>query len=274
MKLIRHILKMSVLLIVVFAITSALVYFVKSPSSSATGWSFGNAKSPSVSINDNRVQIKNYRDIDWQKLSEIPEDLPQAKQQIEQIKQQGYRTREFLLSDIQALKVVVSHFSVISEVAHLFILFELKDKSVIGLSVEARKEEGEEYTLFGGLTAKFEVIHLLGSHNDLIGLRQIREEDIYIYPIKAKPEEAQALFKVAAERINQLDKKPELYHLFFKNCTTEIVALVNQLSDQKYPRLVQHFSPGNAGKVLYDLDLIDIKASSFDEVQKLTLYRP
>jgi len=255
---------------VVLTIISIVIYFVKSPSSSSS-WSLGNARSPSVSITSDQVQIENFRDIDWLALNKTPDHLTHIKKDIEH---QGYRTLNFSLSDIQTLKVAVSHFSAISEIAHLFILFELKDKTVVGLSVEARKEQGEVYSLLGGLTAKFEVIYLLGSHNDLVGLRQMRDEDVYIYPIKAKPKEVQALFKVASNRTNQLHKDPELYHLFFKNCTTEIVDLVNQLSDQKYPWLVQHFTPGDAGKALYELDLIDVKANSFEEVQRLTLYKP
>lgn len=251
-----------------------MIYFIKTPSSSSS-WSVGNGHSPSVTISGDQVEIQNYRDIDWVKFYKTPADSIQARKQLEQqIEQQGYRTLSFSLSDIQTLKVAVSHFSAISGIAHLFILFELKDKTVVGLSVEARKEQGEDYSLVGGLTAKFEVIYLLGSHNDLVGLRQMRDEDVYIYPIKAKPDEVQALFKVAAARTNQLDKEPELYHLFFKNCTTEIVGLVNQLSDQKYPWFVQHLAPGDAGKALYDLDMIDVKADSFEELQKLTLYKP
>ena len=191
---------------VVLTIISIIIYFVKSPSSSSS-WSIGNAKSPSVTIIDDQVQIKNYRDIDWLALNKLADLSTEAKKNIEH---QGYRTLNFPLSDIQTLKVAVSHFSAISEIAHLFILFELKDKSVIGLSVEARKEQGEDYSLLGGLTAKFEVIYLFGSHNDLVGLRQMRDEDVYIYPIKAKPEEVQALFKIAADRTNQLHKEPEL----------------------------------------------------------------
>ena len=258
------------MLMVVLTAISVIIYYLKSPSSSSS-WSLGNGQSPSVTINGDQVKIENYRDIDWVKLDKIPADSIHERKQIEL---QGYRTLSFPLSDIQTLKVAVSHFSAISGIAHLFIIFELKDKTVVGLSVEARKEQGEDYSLVGGLTAKFEVIYVLASHNDLVGLRQMRDEDVFIYPIKATPEEVQALFKVAADRTNQLHKEPELYHLFFKNCTTEIVSLVNQLSDQKYPWFVQHLAPGDAGKALYDLNMIDIKTDSFVELQKLTLYKP
>ncbi len=258
------------MLVVVLTAISMLIYFIKAPSSN-THWALGHGQLSSVSIDGDNVEIKHYRDIDWAKLEQIPSDSIQTRKQLEQ---QGYRTHKFLLSDIKSLKVAVSHFSAISQIAHLFIFFELKDKTVIGVSVEARRELGEEYSLTGGLTARFEVIYLLASHNDLVGLRQLKGEDIYIYPIKIKQKEAQALFKVVAQRTNKLQKNPELYHLFFKNCTTEIVDLVNQLSDQKYSRFVQYFAPGDAGKALYDLGMIDIQAKSFKEVQQRALYRP
>ncbi|MGK0271728.1 MAG: hypothetical protein ACI88H_002394 [Cocleimonas sp.] len=180
---------------------------------------------------------------------------------------------EFQLSDIQSINAVVSHVAILSEIAHIFILFELKDKTIIGLSEEARKEQGEEYSLSGGLSAKFELIYLLSSYRDLVGLRLMRDEEVYSYPIKATPEEAQNLFKVVATRTNQVDENPELYHLFLKNCTTEIVKLVNQITGQSFPRFTQSFFPGDAGKALFKMRLIDSESTSFDDVKKASLLR-
>lgn len=250
-------------LIVVLALLSLLIYFVKTPSSGSK-WSLGNGKNSNVKIIGDHVVINNFRDINWLELGDSNNKNTEDN---------AYRTLEFDLSELQSLNVVVSHFSALSEIAHLFILFELKDKTSFGLSVEARKEADEKYTLSGGLTAKFEVIYLLGSYQDLVGLRKMRGEDIYVYPIKAKPENVQSLFKVVANRTNQIHSKPELYHLFFKNCTTEIVKLVNKISDQKYPWFTQHFAPGDAGKALYKMDLIDIQASSYEAMRKLALVK-
>ena len=107
---------------VVLTIISAIIYFVKSPSSSSS-WSLGNDRSPSVKINSDQVQIKNYRDIDWAKINKTPSNSKLAQKQIEQAK---VIARLIFLCRIQTLKVALSHFSAISEIAHLFILFELK----------------------------------------------------------------------------------------------------------------------------------------------------
>ncbi len=249
-------------LIVIFMAISFIIYSFKTPSNNKN-WSLGNSKTASIEINADKVIINNFRDADWQNI-----DLTSLTNG------DGlFRDLEFQLSDIQSINAVVSHFAILSEIAHIFILFELKDKTIIGLSVEARKEQGEEYSLSGGLSAKFELIYLLSSYRDLVGLRLMRDEEVYSYPIKATPEEAQNLFKVVATRTNQVDKNPELYHLFIKNCTTEIVKLVNQITDQSFPRFTQSFFPGYAGKALFKMGLIDSELTSFDDVKKASLLR-
>ena len=258
--LIFKLINYTILLITLLVVISFIVYAIKSPSNNKN-WSFGNSKTASVIITDDWVKIKNYRDADWQ-------NIDQNKLKTDDTL---FTDIEFQLSDIQSVKTVVSHFAVLSEIAHIFILFKLKDKSYIGLSVEARKEQGEDYSLIGGLSAKFEVIYLLASYKDLVGLRLMRDEKVYSYPIKATPEEAQALFKVVATRTNQINKDPELYHLFVKNCTTEIVKLVNQIAEQDFPRLTQSFFPGDAGKALFKMGLIDNDASDFKEIQESSL---
>jgi len=243
---------------------SFIIYSLKSPSNNKN-WSLGNSKTASIQINADQVVIKNFRDADWQNLGL---DITALKND-----DALFKDLQFQLSDIQSLNAVVSHFAILSEIAHIFILFELKDNTTIGLSVEARKEQGEEYSLSGGLSAKFELIYLLSSYRDLVGLRLMRDEEVYSYPIKATAEEAQSLFKEVAARTNQIDQKPELYHLFVKNCTTEIVKLVNKIANKSFPQLVQSFMPGDAGKALYKMGLIESDAGSFEDVQKKALLK-
>ena len=250
----------AVSLLVALTLLSALIYFFKTPSNSRN-WSIGNGKTAFISIIDNQITINNYRDADWKNLN-----LLSLKND-----DQLFYEKQFELTDIQSINAVVSHFAILSEIAHIFILFNLKDGTQLGLSVEARKQKGEEYSLSGGLTAKFEIIYLLASYRDLVGLRLMRNESVYSYPIKATAEEAQALFKVVAERTNNVHENPELYHLFVKNCTTEIVKLVNQISDNEFPRLTQSFMPGDAGKALFKMDLIDSNERDFKAIQKASL---
>lgn len=249
----------SFILIVTFVAISVLLYTFKTPSNNKK-WFSGHSKPPEIIINGDNVEIKNFRDIDWRNRDPSINNFDDA-----------YKDIQFKLSDIQSLKAVVSRFAVLSEIAHIFILFELKDKTSIGLSVEARKREGQGYSLFGGLTARFDIIYLFSSYRDLIDVRLLRNEKVFSFPIKATPEEVQSLFKVAAYRTNFIKDEPELYHLFLKNCTTEIVKLVNEIAEQDFPRLTQSFFPGYAGKALFEMDLIETEATNFKEVEREAL---
>lgn len=261
--------KYMVVFVLLFSILSALMYWYKTPLEN-TEWEAGQETNATISItstklsnNDStllqQVVIRNMRDYDWS--------------QHQELKGSGYRDIHFKLSELKSLKVAVSHFSAISELAHVFLLFELENGESFGLSVEARREKGEEYTLRGGLLAQFELVYLIATERDLVGLRKERNEKIYIYPIRVKEKNIQKLFEVVASKTNQINDKAEFYHLFLKNCTTQIVDLVDKISNKKFPKFAQSFAPGNAGHALYEMGLIDIEADSFEVVQKIALLK-
>jgi len=245
------------ILIATFVVISLLIYFIKRPSNNKK-WFLGHSKTASISIEGDHVEIKNFRDVDWLTLNSTT-----------LLDDNSFKDIEFKLSDIQSLKAVVSRFAILSEIAHIFIFFELKDKTSIGLSIEARKREGQRYSLFGGLTARFDIIYLFSSYRDLIDVRLMRNEKVYSFPIKSTPEEIQSLFRVAAYRTNLIKEEPELYHLFLRNCTTEIVKLVDEIAEPNFSRWIQSFFPGYAGKALFDMGLIDTEAKKFKDAEIL-----
>jgi hypothetical protein len=245
--------------ILLLVIVSAFIYSFRTPSNNRQ-WAEGQEKNTTFIIDDqHHVTINNMRDIDW-----FNDQSPERKY---------YRKLQFDLSELKSLKVAVSHFSAISELAHVFLMFELENNESFGFSIEARREEDEEYTLTGGLLARYELIYLIATSDDLLGLRKTRDEKIYLYPIKTTPEKVQDLFRMVMKKTNEIDQKPEFYHLFLKNCTTQTVDLVDHISDHKYSKLVQAFMPGDTGKALYKMGLIDTMMKSFEELQKTALVK-
>jgi len=180
---------------------------------------------------------------------------------------------QFQLNNIVELKAVVSHFSAISEIAHVFLIFVLDDGRELGVSIEARREHDEEFSISGGLLANFEIMYVLATPEDLIGIRKINHESVHVYPIKETKEKARALFILIANEVNKLAKQPEMYHLFFKNCTNQLVKHVSTLTDRRYPWFFQTVAPGETGKILYQLDLIDLAETNFEDIQAETLVK-
>ena len=77
-------------------------------------WEIGQEKLPHIAIDGDTVHIKNMRDFVWaENKSEI---------------QKKYTTRDFLLSDIEGIDVVVSHFSPREGIAHVLLNFRIKDQ--------------------------------------------------------------------------------------------------------------------------------------------------
>lgn len=251
--------KWLLIMLVMFAVISAVLYTFTTPRQDRN-WTPEHAVLPHIEFkgdsNNPDILVTNVRDFKWQDNDKI-----------------HYKNMQFSLNDVVELKAVVSHFSAISGIAHVFLIFVLDDGRELGLSIEARREVGEPFSIQGGLLARFEIMTVLATPEDLLGIRKIHQEEIHVYPIKESKEKARQLFKLIAKDVNSLYEKPEMYHLFFKNCTNQIVKHVSTLTDQSYPWFFQTLAPGDTGKILFELGLIDLPDTSFDAVQAKTLLK-
>ena len=259
--IIKKLLKWIGIPIVLFALASAVLYLLVTPKQDRN-WTQAHALLPKIEFqgdqNNPDILVKNIRDFQWQ-----AEGKDQAR----------YKSLKFQLQNVVELKAVVSHFSTISEIAHVFMIFVLDDGRELGVSVEARREQDEEFSIQGGLLAQFEIMYVLATPDDLLGIRKINKESTHIYPIKETREKAQQLFMLIAKEVNALAEKPRMYHLFFKNCTNQLVKNVSILTERQYPWYFQTLAPGLTGRTLYELDLIDIPESDFKDIQAKTLVK-
>ena len=253
--------------IVLFGLASAILYLLVTPKQDRN-WTEAHAVLAKIEFqgdqNNPDILVKNIRDFQWQAEDK---DNDQDKDQAH------YKNMKFQLQNVVELKAVVSHFSTISEIAHVFMIFVLDDGRELGVSVEARREQGEEFSIQGGLLAQFEIMYVLATPDDLLGIRKINKESVHIYPIKETREKAQELFMLIANEINALAEKPRMYHLFFKNCTNQLVKNVSILTERQYPWYFQTLAPGLTGRTLFELDLIDMPESDFKDIQVKTLVK-
>ncbi len=180
-----------------------------------------------------------------------------------------YNDRTVQLEDVQTVDFIMVPFKNMPAVAHTMLSFGLSDGSYICVSAEIRKEIGEDYSPMLGISNQFELIYLVADERDLIRLRtQHREVDVYIYPTVAQPRDAQALFTDVFQRVNQLAGRPEFYHTFTNNCTTNLVAHVNRLHRNKVPFGWKVLLPGFSDRYAYELGLLDNRLP-FDELKAL-----
>jgi hypothetical protein len=141
--------------------------------------------------------------------------------------------------------------------AHPFLSFEFSDSQFVALSVEARKEDGEEYSPLRGALRRYETMVVLGTEQDLLGLRAIAWEDpIYLYPIAATREQVRELFIALIERARQIESTAEFYNTITNNCTTNLLRPVNLMAERKVRPFVG-LLPGYSFDAAFDRGWID-----------------
>ena len=239
--------------IIFMIIVSMIFYFLRTPSHDRQ-WGQGQEKLPQVKFSDHHVKVKNFRDFDW------------ATEPIVS----HYKELDFDLNQIESVTVGVSHFSKHESIAHVFIIFGLQDHEDIAVSVEARRSIGEEYTITGGLTFSFDLAYFLASKNDLLSIRQQRNERVYLYKTIADESTAQAFFVKIAERVNELYETPEFYHILFKNCASQVIDEIEKITEVKFPFFEKTFSPGSSGKVLFEMGLIETDGNNFEQMKEFS----
>lgn len=143
-------------------------------------------------------------------------------------------------------------------IAHGFLTFTFSDDRRLAVSVEARRKKNEFYGPVRGLFRNYELIYVLGTEPDLIGVRaHVRKNPVYRYPIRATPEQVQKLLRSILIRADALGRQPEYYNTLTNNCVTNILLHLNELTDKPLRYDTRILFPGFADGLLHELALID-----------------
>ncbi len=118
--------------------------------------------------------------------------------------------------------------------AHTLLLFEFAGDRIIGITVEARREEGEEYDAFQGLFNKFELAYIWSTAKELLTRRAVYlKKEIYVYPLALSEKQRVDFLKALLQQTLSLETKPRFYNTFTSNCTNELA---------KVARMPWHYS--------------------------------
>jgi len=217
-------------------------------------WEFGQEALPTItySATSSDIVVENYRNFAWTGVKSA-----EAK----------YETRTFNLNDMTGVDVFISHFDEFEGLAHIFLSFGFKNNEHVVVSLETRRELGESFSPLLGILRQFEIIYVVGSEKDIVGVRTgHRNERVYLYPTIASPEQARELFNLLATEINSVYKNPRMYNTLTNNCTNELTRPVEKMSEVDFPLTWKTILPGYFDEVLYELQLINTRAS-FTEVK-------
>jgi len=184
-------------------------------------WAADQARLPLISLREDSVDVRGMRDFRYDGGGGV--DI-------------RYRDESYALADVRRVWFALAPFaSRYRGLAHSFVSFELADGRFVAISVEARREADESYSLLGGLLRAFEVTYVVGTEEDLLGLRALRGDTLYLYPSVATPEQARSIFVDMLKRARDTQESPEFYQTLFNNCTTNLRDHVNRATAAKLP---------------------------------------
>ena len=177
-----------------------------------------------------------------------------------------YEERDIQLSHLTALDFFVSYWSE-GLVAHTFVSFIFDNAPPLSISIETRPEVGEGFNPIASLFKQFELIYVVGDERDLVRVRtNYRKETVYLYRLDSSLDKERELLMVYLKRINELDDRPEFYHLLSNSCTINIIRYLNAAG--RAGRFdIRHLLNGLIDSYLYHSGRVDTTLP-FDELRR------
>jgi len=170
--------------------------------------------------------------------------------------------RHYDLEAIRTVDFLVVPFASWRGPAHTFLTFGFDDGRYVAISAEVRKEQGESYSPLAGLFRQYEIIYIVGDEQDLIHLRaNVRKHPVYLFPIKARPQQVRAMFVSMLQRAERLRQQPEFYNTLANSCNTNIVRHFEEVTGRNLPLDVRILLPGYADELADELGLIDYEGT-------------
>jgi hypothetical protein len=206
-------------------------------------WALDQAVPAGVSIRGDTVRVRRLRDF-----RHAPDGSADP----------AFREASFVVRDVRRVWFVLAPFANrYRGLAHSFLTFELAGDRFVAVSVEARRERDERYSLLGGLLRSFELAYVVGTEEDLLGVRAQRGDTLFLYPSVATPEQARAIFLDMMERARDTEDRPEFYNTLFNNCTTNLRRHVNRSTAAALPWGWGILLPGFSDALALERGLLD-----------------
>ena len=191
-------------------------------------------------IDGNRLVLGNVRNFDWRtELDYTPR----------------WETREYDLAGLESADLILSYWMG-PHIAHTLVTFGFKDGKKLVFSLEIRKERHETFSAIGGFFRQFEQVIIASDERDLIRTRSnARGEQVYLYRLRARPEQLRAVLLEYLQRAEALRRQPEFYNTLTSNCTTILYELAHRIAPD-LPLDYRLLASGHFAEYAYDQDAL------------------
>ena len=177
-----------------------------------------------------------------------------------------WETRTYDLDKIVGADLFISFWGP-TLYGHTIASWEFADGQHLAISIETRKEKGEQYSAVRGFFRQFELYYVVADERDVIALRtNRRRERVQLYRTAGSPEEDRALLLEYVRAMNALVDRPRWYNALTHNCTTTIWNHVKAV-DADDPFDWRLLANGYLVDLAYELGSVDT-STSLDELKR------
>jgi hypothetical protein len=189
------------------AIAAVIVWFLLIPPSNDRDWQPDVAVLPWAEIDGDRIALHNVRDNEYRTETDYTV---------------RHYDRTVRLSDLRSLDVFLIYWGS-PAIAHTIMSFGFAGDQHVAISIETRKEKGEDYDAVRGFFRQYEITYVVADERDVVRLRtNFRGEQVYLYRLHVRGADARVLFVNYLRYVNGLRERPVWYNAFTHNCTTAI----------------------------------------------------
>jgi Domain of unknown function (DUF4105) len=137
--------------------------------------------------------------------------------------QKTYTSASESFADLKNVWFMVEPHPGLKPMAHTLVMFEFADDRMIGLTIEARREENEKYDALAGAFNAFELAYIWSTPKDLLTRRVVLlGHDVLMYPLLLSADQKQAFLKALLEKTISVSTTPRFYNTLTSNCTNEL----------------------------------------------------
>lgn len=192
----------------VFAtVALVLAWWLMLVPSNERDWQPDVARLPTATVEGSRLTVRNVRNFAYRAEQDFAE---------------RWETRTYDLDTLVGVDMFLSFWGP-TLYGHTITSWEFAGGRHLAVSIETRKEKGEEYSALKGFFRQYELYYVVADERDVIGVRTgPRSETVQLYRLRGAADKGRALLLDYVKEINAIAERPRWYNALTQNCTTTI----------------------------------------------------
>lgn len=191
--------------VLIFAVV--ILWWLNLPPSHDLNWQEDVSRLPSAEVEGDKLTVRNLRNFEYRSETDFTPH---------------WEERTFDLSQLEGVDLYLSDWGA-TGIVHTIASWDFGNGPSLAISIETRKEVGEEYSAVKGFFRQYELYYVVADERDVIGVRvNYRGEKVHLYRIRMPLSVARAILLSYLDRVNRLVARPAWYNALTANCTTTI----------------------------------------------------